>query len=222
MPLRLLHKEKSKVSKLFYSHLQQIKVSINYLHSRTRFFNIWLSFSALFLLCLFEFTVPLLELLPEENFLFIVLLFSTVYCFYKTNQKSELNRIGVTENIKSEDQVTLLMADGKGGESDDNDFDPDRASCKLCQKYIPARTYHCPICKICILRKDHHNLFLSCCIGRFNHRYFFLGCIFAFCGLLLFANLCLTSICHSFPIFYILGAYVLLPDNCTDVFGEYE
>lgn len=50
---------------------------------RTKFFFMWSVWSAIYLWLLFEMTVPLLELLPEENFIFISSMFVAVFCFYK-------------------------------------------------------------------------------------------------------------------------------------------
>lgn len=41
--------------------------------------------SVLVLWILFESTVPLLEVLPEENFVMIMLMTVSVLCFYKVN-----------------------------------------------------------------------------------------------------------------------------------------
>jgi palmitoyltransferase len=132
-----------------------------------------------------------------------------------------MNRLGTTE-IKQDDQVTLLVDGDKGPESDDESEAGDRTSCTTCRKYIPARTFHCNVCKSCVIGRDHHNFFLNCCIGRFNHKYFIVGCVTCFCALVLFANLSLTSICHPFPLFRIMGVIVLLPDDCSGVFIEAE
>lgn len=59
------------------------------LSSRTNFFVIFAICSSLYLLGLFEFFVPLLELLPQENFVFIVLIFVSVFLFYKVSETCE-------------------------------------------------------------------------------------------------------------------------------------
>lgn len=51
--------------------------------ARTNFFCVFAIASGIYLLGLFEFFVPLLELLPQENFVFISLSFIAVSCFYK-------------------------------------------------------------------------------------------------------------------------------------------
>lgn len=53
----------------------------NYL-PRTKFFIMWAIWSIVYLWILFEMTVPLTELLPEENFIFIATMFGSGICFY--------------------------------------------------------------------------------------------------------------------------------------------
>lgn len=50
---------------------------------KTKFFLMWSICSAFYLWLLFESFVPLLELLPEENFIFITTMFGAILCFYK-------------------------------------------------------------------------------------------------------------------------------------------
>lgn len=52
---------------------------------RTKFFFMWSFWSGIYLWILFEVTVPLMELLPEENFIFITTLFAAAFCFYKVS-----------------------------------------------------------------------------------------------------------------------------------------
>lgn len=56
--------------------------------ARTHFFTVFAITSGLYLLGLFEFFVPLLELLPQENFIFISLIFISVSCFFKVRMRS--------------------------------------------------------------------------------------------------------------------------------------
>lgn len=135
-----------------------------------------------------------------------------------------MNRLGHSESeTKQDDQVTLLVSDDKLPDFEDEIEAPsDRNSCNICRKFIPARTFHCGVCKACVITRDHHNFFLNCCVGRFNHRFFYAGCITTFLTLILFANLSLTSICHPYPLFTILGVTVMVPDDCSGVFYEAE
>lgn len=50
---------------------------------RTKFFFMWTLWSGIYLYALFEMTVPLMELLPEENFIFITTMFAAAFCFHK-------------------------------------------------------------------------------------------------------------------------------------------
>lgn len=52
---------------------------------RTKFFFMWTVWSGIYLYIIFEITVPLMELLPEENFIFITVMFLAVFCFYKVS-----------------------------------------------------------------------------------------------------------------------------------------
>lgn len=51
-------------------------------NQRTNFYFYWFSWSVAYLLVLFQTNVPIMEVLPEENLLFIVLLTLMLICFY--------------------------------------------------------------------------------------------------------------------------------------------
>lgn len=63
---------------------------------RTKFFFMWSFWSGIYLWILFEMTVPLMELLPEENFIFITTLFAAAICFYKVSSIEEKKNNCVT------------------------------------------------------------------------------------------------------------------------------
>lgn len=86
----------------------------------------------------------------------------------------------------------------------------------------PARVYQCAICQLGVPELDHHNVWLDCCIGASNRKFFLLGCVMALITLLLEANLSLTSICHPYLIFNIFNVHILMPDDCSDVYDQYE
>ena len=50
---------------------------------RTRFFYVWSLWSIVFGYMLFQSTVPMMEVLPEENIIFLLLLVLTTFLFYK-------------------------------------------------------------------------------------------------------------------------------------------
>ncbi|XP_058453244.1 palmitoyltransferase ZDHHC23-B isoform X1 [Malaya genurostris] len=187
---------------------------------KTKFFCLWFFWSGVYLVILFESTVPLLELLPEENVAFVLLMSLSFFCFYKTNQRAALNHINQPQFdllTKGDSQTAILISDRE--DSDENDG---RLACQTCRKYVPPRSYHCKICATCVIKHDHHSVWVNCCVGRANHRFFLAGCICSLLALWLFANLSLTSVCHPTPIFTLLGVTVMLPDDCTDIFFQYD
>lgn len=64
------------------SHIYCIPYFIVF-HCRSKFFFLWALWSVVYLWIMFESTVPLMELLPEENIVFTILIALTVFCFYK-------------------------------------------------------------------------------------------------------------------------------------------
>ncbi|XP_055612658.1 palmitoyltransferase ZDHHC23-B isoform X2 [Uranotaenia lowii] len=191
---------------------------------KTKFFALWMFWSGIYLVALFELAVPLLELLPEENVAFVLLMTLSFFCFYKTNQRAAMNHIcqvqykeDSSSMINGDSQTSILISD-----REDSDESDGRLACQICRKYVPPRTYHCKVCGTCIIKQDHHSVWLNCCVGRSNHRYFLGGCVFSLLALWLFANLALTSVCHPTPIFTVFGVTVMLPDDCTDIFFQYD
>lgn len=134
------------------------------------------------------------------------------------------------------DQTRLLMDDNDiDNDVDDNDDNDDvesdssdyrmtsrKNTCSKCHKYIPPRAYHCTICQQCICKRDHHSIWLDCCIGESNHRLFLLSCGLGTFSLLFGANLSLTSICHPFFVFRLFSINILMPDDCSEVYDQYE
>lgn len=105
----------------------------------------------------------------------------------------------------NESHTSLIMSDKD--ESDENDA---HNACPICNKYIMPRSYH------------NYNKWLYCCIGKHNHRTYILGCVFAVLSLILYIYLVITTICHSFPVSKQFSIYILLPDDCSDVFEQFE
>lgn len=109
-------------------------------------------------------------------------------------------------------------------ESDESDYRMSSRTntCPKCHKYIPPRAYHCTICQQCICKRDHHSIWLDCCIGESNHRLFLLSCGLGTFSLLFGANLSLTSICHPFFVLRLFSINILMPDDCSEVYDQYE
>ncbi|KAI8042416.1 hypothetical protein M5D96_003729 [Drosophila gunungcola] len=181
--------------------------------TRTNFFLSWLVFS-----------VPLLELAPEENYALMFFSCAALYCLYSTKVLAPLNLVstqygttpkdelpGIAEASSGEEQaeaqITLQMDSVLSLEDDDDEV------------VTPRRAYHCPICGTCVKRRDHHSYWLNCCIGERNYVWYIVGLALSEIALLLGANLTLTSICHPFMVVRPLGYPVLLPDDCSEVLG---
>ncbi|XP_055375655.1 palmitoyltransferase ZDHHC23 isoform X2 [Condylostylus longicornis] len=190
---------------------------------RTKFFFMWIIWSGIYMKFIFQIKVPLLEILPAENYVFIILIGITIFCFYKTRKNANKNMI--TQGLSSEDDLediaeeqTSVLIDNE--DEDDSGHTPE--ICRNCRKYVPPRAYHCILCKACILRGDHHSLWLDCCIGVANHRTYVVGLIFSIMSLIFGAYLTLTSICYGYLIKTIYGVHILFPDDCTYVFDRFE
>ncbi|XP_058119781.1 palmitoyltransferase ZDHHC23-B isoform X2 [Anopheles ziemanni] len=201
---------------------------------KSKFFILWFLSSGVYLLFLFEFTVPLLEILPQENVAFIALLSLSFIFLFKTNRRAALGHItmhasngasiGVDGCKNGNDSQTAVLISDRDDSDDGGSVggDGSRLACQLCRKYVPPRAYHCKVCASCVQKQDHHNVWLNCCVGKANHRLYLLGCIFTLLTLLLFANLALTAVCHPTPIFNVYGVIVMMPDDCTDIFFQYD
>ncbi|XP_050310952.1 LOW QUALITY PROTEIN: palmitoyltransferase ZDHHC23 [Anthonomus grandis grandis] len=81
-----------------------------------------------------------------------------------------------------------------------------------------AGFYNCSICDSRIPDKDHHCVWFDCCISKHNQCLFLLSLFFAIAALLYSSNLTLTSVCHPFEFF----KTILLPDDCSDVYYQFE
>ncbi|XP_011199969.2 palmitoyltransferase ZDHHC23-B isoform X1 [Bactrocera dorsalis] len=215
--------------------------SYNYIHrnaGHTSFFSIWNLSSLIYLLLLFEFTVPLLEVLPEENLVLALLSIISVICFWQTRKRAVLNRViqpitggselpdiaetSVNEENETEQTTLLIEQDLDEVQSLDGISSNQPNLCATCRKSVPARTAHCPVCRACIKRLDHHSYWLNCCIGESNHRYYIVGMIFGALALIVGADLTLTAVCHPFLAANVAGVQILLPDDCTEIFEMYE
>lgn len=117
---------------------------------------------------------------------------------------------------------SLQTGETETEEDDDESSELDPNMCPRCRKYTPPRTFHCGACQVCVQRMDHHNVWLDCCIGQSNYRLYFFGGLFGICTCALGANLALTSICHPFLVWSVFGVYIFLPDDCSEVYEQYE
>ncbi|OXU26352.1 hypothetical protein TSAR_015254 [Trichomalopsis sarcophagae] len=168
---------------------------------RTKFFLMWTITSVLMLMAIFEISVvPLLEILPEENYVFMAAVVAGLVCGYKTRQNAD-------QVVQEDLQIQGLEL----GESSDD-------ICNTCKRHVLPKTFHCRICQTCILRREYHCKWLDCCIGGSNLRWY-MGCLF--CSAVAFiygSNLTMTTICHPF----VFVGTVLLPDDCSDAYHQLD
>ncbi|KAG6459209.1 hypothetical protein O3G_MSEX011271 [Manduca sexta] len=89
------------------------------------------------------------------------------------------------------------------------------------KEYSPVLTsdsYYCQICQIEVNERYFHSIWWDCCVLRPNYIYFLAGQLFAFATILLGTNLGLTTVCQPFLIY----GFILLPEDCEDVYYELE
>lgn len=219
--------------------------------TKTTFFLSWIVFSVIYMVVIFECEVPLLELLPEENYLLLILSFGALYSLHRTKQLAPLNLVtaqygttpkdelpGITEASSGEEQAEQQAEHTVLGIDDDDDDDDEAGNssecaglmkphgtpniCEICRKVTPSRAYHCAVCGSCVKRRSHHSFWLNCCIGERNYRCYLVTLVLSLCALLLGANLTLTAVCHPFLVVRLLGIPLLLPDDCSEVFEDFE
>lgn len=72
---------------------------------RTNIFLALSVISGIYIVFIFEFTLPLLELLPQENFIFVTFIFLTVFFFYKVS----INLHWILISVGSLPNQTLML-----------------------------------------------------------------------------------------------------------------
>lgn len=106
---------------------------------RTKFFLIWTVTSVFMLMLVFELNVvPLLEILPEENLVFIACVVGGLACGHKTRQTADQT------TQKSTPQQGLELGEGSGN------------VCTICRTRAPPKAVHCRLCQTCILGREYH------------------------------------------------------------------
>ncbi|XP_011500104.1 PREDICTED: palmitoyltransferase ZDHHC23 [Ceratosolen solmsi marchali] len=168
---------------------------------RTKFFLMWTVTSVLTLLLVFEFSVvPLLEILPEENLVFVICVVGGLVCGYKTKQKAC--------QVTQENSLLQGVELGEG----------DSEICNICKKCTSQKAFHCRLCQTCINEREYHCKWLDCCVGASNLRWYLTCLLFSAVAFIYGSNLTMTSVCHPF----ILIGTILLPDDCSDVYHQLD
>ncbi|KAL5279206.1 ZDHHC23 family protein [Megaselia abdita] len=198
------------------------------LKPKSKFFYMWTFWSATYMIVIFEYSVPMFELLPEEKYILVFNVILAIVFIVRTKQKASMNY--VVQGLSSEDDLpdiaeaeehtTLLLEDDNNPKTGCNEDDTNM--CRVCRKYVQPRTYHCSVCQACIMKRSHHSMWLDCCIGHHNDRSYYLSLSFSFISLCLGSNLALTSVCHPVLMFHVYDIPILLPDDCSYVFEQYD
>lgn len=111
---------------------------------RSKFFLMWTITSVAMLGLMFEFTVvPLLEILPEENFVFMASVVGGMCCGYKTRTTADC---AAQEGTPAQG---LELGEGSG------------ELCATCRRRAPPKAYHCRTCQTCILGREYHCKWLA-------------------------------------------------------------
>lgn len=208
-------------------------------HVKTKFFFMWTIWSVVYLIMGLEFALPLLELLPEENFLLVVMACITAYLIWLTRKHSltchdlpsrstEDDLADISEATAAEEEEeaaahTALLIDDSPRKSLHNRGAHQHQTnmCQNCRKYVSARTIHCHVCNACIMLHSHHSYWLDCCIGQYNLRYYTSSSIMGTLTLAFGIYLTLTAICHPMLIGRLWNIPITMPDDCSEVFDEY-
>lgn len=107
---------------------------------RSKFFLMWTITSVVLLMLAFEMcVVPLLEILPEENFFFIICVVGGIWCGHKTKAKADeylAQDSTIVENLELETATSEF--------------------CITCRRRVPPRVYHCRTCQTCVFGREYH------------------------------------------------------------------
>ncbi|XP_043529741.1 palmitoyltransferase ZDHHC23-A isoform X2 [Frieseomelitta varia] len=113
---------------------------------RTKFFLMWTITSVVMLMLIFEVNVvPLLEILLEENIVFIMCVVGGIWCGYMTRSNAD--------SVTQEGTLTQGLELGEGsGEL-----------CITCRRRAPPKAHHCRMCQTCILNREYHCKCIALC-----------------------------------------------------------
>ncbi|CAB0033951.1 unnamed protein product [Trichogramma brassicae] len=180
---------------------------------RSKFFLCWLIASVGCLMAVFELAVvPLLEILPEENYVFIAAVVGGILTARRT-VKCQHSATSSQQQLFDPMRETLLDVDGSSDQAVTESH-----VCQTCKRRFPRKAYHCRVCQTCVPGREYHCKWLDCCIGYSNYRWYMI-CLFSSAVAFIYgSNLAITSVCH--PFLFAFG--ILLPDDCSDVYFQYD
>ncbi|XP_014216930.1 palmitoyltransferase ZDHHC23 [Copidosoma floridanum] len=180
---------------IYYLHVKFLRF-----FTRTKFFFMWTISSVLALMLVFEFSVvPLLEILPEENLIFIICVVGGLICGHETRRKSDcMSQVSTSQTLEL-------------GEINQD-------VCSTCKRHVTPQAIHCKICQTCVLGKKYHCHWLDSCIGSNNLVWYLLCLLFSTAAFTYGSNLTMTTVCRP----YIFIGSILLPDDCSDVYDQFD
>ncbi|KAJ8668848.1 hypothetical protein QAD02_000107 [Eretmocerus hayati] len=159
----------------------------------------WTYTSVILLMVIYELmVVPLLEILPEENLIFIAFVLGGICCA----QKTRYNAVQASQEIVP----GLELGEGSGN------------MCNVCKRRVPSKACHCRVCQTCVFRREYHCKWLDCCIGLTNLKWYLACLLLSSAAFMYGSNLTMTTICHPYQF---MGP-ILLPDDCSDVYSQLD
>lgn len=207
---------------------------------KTKFFFMWIVWSIVYMIIGLECSLPLLEFLPEENFVLVVMSCITIYLMWLTRKHAlachdvpsrytegnvdDISEVTAAEEEEEAAALTALLIDNDSPNKTIHNRGSTQQQtnmCHNCRKYVRDSTIHCHVCNACIMLYSHHSYWLDCCIGQKNSLFYFASMIASICSLTFGVYLTLTAICHPLLIARIWNTPITIPDDCSEVFDEY-
>uniref|UniRef100_A0A336MJI3 CSON000877 protein n=1 Tax=Culicoides sonorensis TaxID=179676 RepID=A0A336MJI3_CULSO len=168
---------------------------------RTSFCFYWCIWSVAYLVVLFQTNLPLMEILPEENFVFVLLLTFMLISFYMVHRinKRHYSTSGLQSALASDDDsaTVLIMPEDKNSNTSKD-------------------------CNTTNDEEGEYELWICSNITYYNYKYYIAACCLGTVTFLWYSNLVITTVCHPFPVFRVFNVEILMPDDCSDVYDQYD
>uniref|UniRef100_A0A336MKH3 CSON000585 protein n=1 Tax=Culicoides sonorensis TaxID=179676 RepID=A0A336MKH3_CULSO len=70
--------------------------------------------------------------------------------------------------------------------------------------------------------EGEYELWICSNITYYNYKYYIAACCLGTVTFLWYSNLVITTVCHPFPVFRVFNVEILMPDDCSDVYDQYD